>query len=189
MQGKKIVTLFINCRDDHLWHLQNRHAINPPSWTKSRLYASYQFMFTILSISDSDKHRTSIVQEYTKRLGKSVKILDLKPNRNGNVQQIISADTENVITHLQKFSDTKKILLSKEWKQLDTLALHKLLTNQNAVFIIGGPYGLDEASLSKYIDMKISFWMITLPHWLAKTTLLEQLYRISTIEQWKSYHY
>jgi 23S rRNA pseudoU1915 N3-methylase RlmH len=94
-------------------------------------------MYTILSISDSDKHRKSVVDEYAKRLGKSVKIIDLKPSKNGSKQQIISADTENIIAHLQKISDTKKILLSKEGKQLDTLALHKLLTNQNAVFIIG----------------------------------------------------
>ncbi len=146
-------------------------------------------MFTIISISDSDKHRQSVVQEYTKRLWKSVKILDLKPSKNGNTQQIISADTENIISHLQKFSDTKKILLSKEWKQLDTLVLHKFLTNQNIVFIIWWPYGLDEKKLTPYIDEKISFGAITLPHGLAKVTLLEQLYRIGTIEQGKSYHY
>jgi 23S rRNA (pseudouridine1915-N3)-methyltransferase len=79
--------------------------------------------------------------------------------------------------------------LSKEGKQLDTLALHTLLTNKNTVFIIGWPYGLNEQSLDKYIDAKISFGAITLPHGLAKVTLLEQLYRISTIEQGKSYHY
>jgi 23S rRNA (pseudouridine1915-N3)-methyltransferase len=57
------------------------------------------------------------------------------------------------------------------------------------VFIIGWPYGLDEPVLAKYIDVKISFWAITLPHGLAKVTLLEQLYRIGTIEDGKSYHY
>ena len=146
-------------------------------------------MFTILAISDSDKHREKVREEYTKRLWKSVKILDLKPSKNGNTQQIISADTENIISHLQKFSDTKKILLSKEGKQLDTLALHKFLTNQNIVFIIWWPYGLDEKKLTPLIDEKISFGAITLPHGLAKVTLLEQLYRIWTIEQGKSYHY
>jgi len=90
---------------------------------------------------------------------------------------------------LEKFSAYNKILLSKEGKQLDTLALHTLLTNQNTVFIIGGPYGLNEQKLTPYIDHKISFGSITLPHGLAKVILLEQLYRISTIEQGKSYHY
>ncbi|HBB04224.1 TPA: hypothetical protein DCZ39_05025 [Patescibacteria group bacterium] len=39
------------------------------------------------------------------------------------------------------------------------------------------------------MDGKISFGAITLPHGLAKVTLLEQIYRIGTIEQGKSYHY
>ncbi len=146
-------------------------------------------MFVILSISDSDKHWNAVVDEYTKRLGRSVKIENIVPSRKGNTEQMIQADTENIIAKLGKFSEYKKILLSKEGKQLDTLALHTFLTNKNCVFIIGWPYGLNETELTKYIDSKISFGAITLPHGLAKVTLLEQFYRISTIEQGKSYHY
>ncbi|MEI8091513.1 MAG: hypothetical protein WCG98_04745 [bacterium] len=70
--------------------------------------------------------------------------MNLKPSRNGTVQQIISADTQNIITHLSKFSDTQKILLSKEGKQLDTMGFAALVRNKDlesrfsgAVFIIG----------------------------------------------------
>ena len=146
-------------------------------------------MFTILNISDSDKHWDAVVGEYSKRLGKSVKIENIKPSRKGNTQQMIQADTENIIAKLEKFSAYKKILLSKEGKLVTTMDLHKMLTDKDCVFIIGWPYGLDEPALAKHIDSKISFGAITLPHGLAKVTLLEQLYRIGTIEQWKSYHY
>lgn len=146
-------------------------------------------MFIILSISDSDKHREKVVEEYTKRLGKAVKIENIKPSRKGNNQQMIQADTENIITKLEKFSGYKKILLSKEGKLSTTMDLHKMFTDKNCVFIIGWPYGLNEPLLDNVIDAKISFWAITLPHGLAKVTLLEQLYRIGTIEQGKSYHY
>ena len=146
-------------------------------------------MFIILNISDSDKHREKVVEEYTKRLGKSVKIENIKPSRKGNNQQIIQADTENIIAKLQKFSEYKKVLLSKEGKLSTTMDLHKIFTDKNCVFVIGWPYGLNESALDNYIDTKISFWAITLPHGLAKVTLLEQLYRISTIAQGKSYHY
>lgn len=94
-------------------------------------------MFVILSISDSDKHWNAVVDEYTKRLGRSVKIENITPSRKGNTEQMIQADTENIIAKLGKFSEYKKILLSKEGKQLDTLALHTFLTNKNCVFIIG----------------------------------------------------
>lgn len=146
-------------------------------------------MFTILSISDSDKHREKVVGEYTKRLWRSLKMLNLKPSKNGNVQQIIAADTQNIITHLSKFSDAQKILLSKEGKPLDTMQLATLVRNKDSVFIIWWPYWLDENLLSKHLNFQISFWTITLPHGLAKVTLLEQLYRVWTIEQGKSYHY
>lgn len=146
-------------------------------------------MFVILSISDSDKHREKVVDEYTKRLGRSVKIENITPSRKGNTKQMIQADTENIIAKLGKFSEYKKILLSKEGKQVTTMELHKQFMNKDIIFIIGGPYGLNEAELTKHIDSKISFGAITLPHGLAKVTLLEQLYRISTIEQGKNYHY
>lgn len=146
-------------------------------------------MFVILSISDSDKHWNAVVDEYTKRLGRSVKIENITPSRKGNTEQMIQADTENIIAKLGKFSGYKKVLLSKEGKQLTTMELHKQFMNKDIIFIIGGPYGLNEAELTKHIDSKISFGAITLPHGLAKVTLLEQLYRISTIEQGKSYHY
>ncbi len=146
-------------------------------------------MFTILSISDSDKHREKVVDEYSKRLGKSVKIINIKPSKNGTTQQIIAKDTENMIVQLKKFSDVLKILLSKEGKSLDTMQFAALCKNKDIVFIIGGPYGFDEPTLTPYIDSKLSFGSITLPHGLAKVTLLEQLYRISTIRQGKSYHY
>ena len=94
-------------------------------------------MFTILSISDSDKHRKSVVEEYTKRLGKSVKIVDIKQSKNGKNQQIIDKDTETIIAHLQKFSDTTKILLSKEGKVVDTMQFAALCRNKDSVFIIG----------------------------------------------------
>lgn len=71
-------------------------------------------MFIILSISDSDKHREKVVEEYTKRLGKSVKIENITPSRKGNTEQMIQADTENIIAKLEKFSEYKKVLLSKE---------------------------------------------------------------------------
>ena len=94
-------------------------------------------MFIILNISDSDKHREKVVEEYTKRLGKSVKIENIKPSRKGNNQQIIQADTENIIAKLQKFSEYKKVLLSKEGKLSTTMDLHKIFTDKNCVFVIG----------------------------------------------------
>ncbi|MFZ2150715.1 MAG: 23S rRNA (pseudouridine(1915)-N(3))-methyltransferase RlmH [Candidatus Absconditicoccaceae bacterium] len=147
--------------------------------------------YIILSISDSDKHFDSAIKEYQKRLGKSLKIENVKPTRNGSVEQIIQKDTQNIINTISKrFGSYKKVLLSKEGENLNTDQIFDFCKkNNDVIFIIGGPYGFDEKLLKKNIDLKISFGSITLQHGLAKLILLEQLYRITMISQNKSYHY
>jgi 23S rRNA (pseudouridine1915-N3)-methyltransferase len=149
-------------------------------------------MITILSISDSDKHFNTAIDEYLKRMGKWVTIINLKPSKHGNRDQVIQADTQLILDRHQKNnkSDTVMYLLSKEWKQLSTLQLVDLMKQtSHQVRMIGGPYGLDEDRLKSMIQWRIAFGQITLPHWLAKLTLLEQVYRAQTIVEGKQYHY
>ena len=147
-------------------------------------------MFVILNISDSDKHWDIAIKEYTKRLGKEISIEDTKPVKNGTQEQIIEKETDLILEKLEKkYKDRNKVLLSKSGEQYSTEELGKFLWYKKTVFIIWGPYGLDENSLLKIGVKRISFGKITLPHWLAKLTLLEQIYRIGTIESWKKYHY
>jgi 23S rRNA pseudoU1915 N3-methylase RlmH len=78
-------------------------------------------LFVILNISDSDKHRDTAIQEYTKRLGKTVSIEDIKPVKNGTQEQIISKETEIILEKLEKkYKDRNKVLLSKDGKQYST---------------------------------------------------------------------
>ena len=59
-------------------------------------------MVAILSISDSDKHFESAIQEYEKRLGRLIKIQNIKPFRATNNKIVIKRDTENIISIVQK---------------------------------------------------------------------------------------
>ena len=143
----------------------------------------------ILCVSDSDKHFASAIDEYLKRMGKDVEIITLKPEKNWTREQIIAKETDTVISKLAK--DTNyKILLSKDGKQTTTEDLVGVLSTHNSItFIIGGPYGLDEPKLDSIINIKVAFGKITLPHGLAKLTVLEQVYRVKSIMDWKEYHY
>ena len=146
--------------------------------------------YVILNISDSDKHWASAIWEYTKRLWKSVILENLKPCKNGTREQIIEKETWEILEKLnRKYKDLDYILMSKDWDLVTTEKLFDICKNKNIVFIIGWPYGLNEDELVKNWAKKVAFWKITLPHWLAKLTLLEQIYRIWTIETGKSYHY
>ncbi|HCB51043.1 TPA: hypothetical protein DEP21_00375 [Patescibacteria group bacterium] len=95
-------------------------------------------MFTILSISDSDKHRNSAIQEYEKRLGKLISIENIKPSKNGTHEQIIQKDTENIIQILEKkYKNHYKIMMSKDGKLLTTEEFTSLVSKPNhVVFII-----------------------------------------------------
>lgn len=149
-------------------------------------------MFVILSVSDSDKHFSWAIQEYEKRLSKEVKIENLKPFRDDNQSFVIEKETENIISVIKKkYSWYQKILLIKEWKAYDTLEFAKMIKGKNFVFIIWWPYWVNERLLKDtFPELKeFSFWAITLPHWLAKLTLIEQIYRSTTIRNWKKYHY
>ena len=149
-------------------------------------------MFTILCIADSDKHFSSAIEEYCKRLGKDLKIENLKPFKDDNHHLVIQKETKSLIEVLsKKYSSAQKILMIKKWEKRDTIELAQNLKAKETVFIIGWPYGVDEAQLVAAFPQikKLSFWAITLPHGLAKLTLIEQLYRVTTLRTGKKYHY
>ena len=72
-------------------------------------------MHIILNISDSDKHFSSAIEEYQKRLGKDVNFDTLKPFKDDNHNLVIQKETESVIKTIEKkYMNYKKILLAKE---------------------------------------------------------------------------
>lgn len=79
-------------------------------------------MYTILSLSDSDKHFDSALAEYTKRLQKNLTIIDLKPNKADNRELAIQRDTDLILDWLSKNKDKydQFILMSVNGKDSPT---------------------------------------------------------------------
>lgn len=150
-------------------------------------------MIKIITICDSYKHFEEPVKEYKKRLWKKVEIIKLKPSKKDTVLEIIKEDTNTIINKLSKLS-AFKIVLSITGKTFWTLEFlnyleYKFQNNWEIAFVIWWPYWLDYQELKNHIDFEISFSPMTFPHIEALVILLEQLYRIDTIKQKKSYHY
>lgn len=72
-------------------------------------------MFALVAIADSDKHFASAISEYEKRLGKELKIENLKPFKDSNQSLVISKETQLLIDILhKKYAQWEKVLLIKE---------------------------------------------------------------------------
>lgn len=154
-------------------------------------------MISIWSISDSDKHFSDAILEYTKRLWKDIQIINYKTSKKDNQAQIIQEDTEMIIEKVESAKKAKNayvILLSKDGKSLDTdqrryMIELKRIQSQDIIFLIGWPYGFDEEKLGTLVDLKLSFGAVTMPHGLVKLVVLEQIYRCLQIIGGRQYHY
>jgi 23S rRNA (pseudouridine1915-N3)-methyltransferase len=86
------------------------------------------------------------------------------------------------------------ICLDEKGKEMTSVQLSKQLRkwteepNLTPCFIIGGPFGLSE-EIKQAARFKISLSKMTLPHELARTVLLEQLYRAASILIGSPYHH
>jgi len=73
-------------------------------------------------------------------------------------------------------------------KIIDSFEFSKLLQDKMSVqFYIGGPYGFEDEFLNK-CDQVISLGKLTMSHKIAKTVLLEQIYRGFSILSNHPYH-
>ncbi len=103
------------------------------------------------------------------------------------------ADKHNDEAHiLEAAGNSYKIALEIEGKQFSSPELAKFLEKRaldgrEVSLLIGGPDGLPQA-VRDAADYQWSFGKLTLPHDLAMVTLLETLYRASTINAGQPYH-
>lgn len=150
-------------------------------------------MIKIYIVWDSFKHFQTPIDEYLKRFWKKVKIIKIKPSKSWTKEQIIEKDTKNLNKILQKSQDFN-VLLSLNWTQFSSEEIAYKIISKNLnlwkpiSFFIWWAFWLDEEKLVN-VDLKISLWKITLPHWLALLILLEQIYRSFQILEGKDYHY
>ncbi|EKE28389.1 MAG: hypothetical protein ACD_3C00067G0023 [uncultured bacterium (gcode 4)] len=150
-------------------------------------------MLQIIIVSDSFNHFDKPISEYIKRLGKEVKIFKIKPEKNGEIATIIKKETEKI----KEIIDKEKwyfIGLDFLWDEISTEDfndfINKTIQRQPKItFVIGGSYGYDKEMMDPYFQKKLSLSKMTFPHSMAFLMLLEQIYRIKSIEKKTGYHH
>ena len=146
-------------------------------------------MIKIISFVDSFKHYSEPIKEFQKRLWKEIELIKLKPIKNWNV---IEKETDILVDLLSK-ENWFKIVLNPNWKNLSTEEFYDLLESKkqnykNIIFIIWGANWIEYSKIKHLVDFELNFWKMIMPHILILLVLIEQVYRISMIKKWTSYH-
>ena len=137
--------------------------------------------------------------EFEKRIGAYAKLsqIELKEFRVGDESSAAARklamenEAKRIAEVLPKKS--RKIALCVEGKQMSSPAFAEKIEKLkdegclHMVFIIGGPYGLDE-SIKSLCDMRLSLSEMTFNHRMARLLLLEQIYRALNISAGGNYH-
>ncbi|HOZ87105.1 MAG TPA: 23S rRNA (pseudouridine(1915)-N(3))-methyltransferase RlmH [Bacteroidia bacterium] len=91
-------------------------------------------------------------------------------------------------------ADDFLVLLDENGKEMDSVGFSQFIAQkQNAstkrlVFLIGGPFGFDEA-IYKRANFTLSFSKMTFSHQMIRLFFMEQLYRAFTILKGEKYHH
>ena len=134
-----------------------------------------------------ENYLINAVNDYFERINKyhKISILELKDSEN-----II--DEEKELLKIIKNDKSYKILLDIKGEEVSSIEFSTLINDKlthfsSITFIIGSSNGVSE-NIKNFMNQKISFGKITMPHGLFRAVLLEQIYRSFKILNNESYH-
>ena len=134
-----------------------------------------------------ENYLINAVNDYFERINKyhKISILELKDSDN-------IFDEEKELLKIIQNDKSYKILLDINGEEvtstkLSTLINDKLTHFSSITFIIGSSNGVSE-NIKNFVNQRISFGKITMPHGLFRAVLLEQIYRSFKILNNESYH-
>lgn len=134
-----------------------------------------------------ENYLVNAVNDYFERINKyhKISILELKDSEN-----II--DEEKELLKIIQNDKSYKILLDIKGEEVSSIEFSTLINDKlthfsSITFIIGSSNGVSE-NIKNFMNQKISFGKITMPHGLFRAVLLEQIYRSFKILNNESYH-
>ena len=132
-----------------------------------------------------ENYLINAVNDYFERINKyhKISILELKDSEN-----IFDEEKLKIIQNDKSY----KILLDIKGEEVSSIEFSTLINDKlthfsSITFIIGSSNGVSE-NIKNFVNQKISFGKITMPHGLFRAVLLEQIYRSFKILNNESYH-
>lgn len=134
-----------------------------------------------------ENYLINAVNDYFERINKyhKISILELKDSEN-------IFDEEKELLKIIQNDKSYKILLDIKGEEVSSIEFSTLINDKlthfsSITFIIGSSNGVSE-NIKNFVNQKISFGKITIPHGLFRAVLLEQIYRSFKILNNESYH-
>lgn len=134
-----------------------------------------------------ENYLVNAVNDYYERVNKyhKISILELKDSEN-----II--DEEKELLKIIQNDKSYKFLLDIKGEEVSSIEFSTLINDKlthfsSITFIIGSSNGVSE-NIRNFVNQRISFGKITMPHGLFRAVLLEQIYRSFKILNNESYH-
>lgn len=134
-----------------------------------------------------ENYLINAVNDYFERVNKyhKLSIIELKDSDN-------IFDEEKELLKIIQNDKSYKILLDIKGEEVSSIEFSTLINDKlthfsSITFIIGSSNGVSE-NIKNFVNQKISFGKITMPHGLFRAVLLEQVYRSFKILNNESYH-
>ena len=134
-----------------------------------------------------ENYLINAVNDYFERINKyhKISILELKDTEN-------LVDDEKELLKIIQNDKSYKILLDIKGEEVSSIEFSTLINDKlthfsSITFIIGSSNGVSE-NIKNFVNQRISFGKITMPHGLFRAVLLEQIYRSFKILNNESYH-
>ncbi len=152
----------------------------------------------LLAIGKTDSTALAeLISEYEKRLRRYITfeleiIPDIKKSGKLSEAEQLHKEAEVILTRLN--AGDKIVLLDEHGRQHSSVGFARYLQQhmnsgiKRLVFIVGGPYGLDE-QLKKRASESWSLSKLTFSHQMVRLFAVEQIYRAMTILKNQPYHH
>jgi len=146
----------------------------------------------ILSIGKfKDENCESLFLEYKKRTKFDITLKELNLKKNFEGEKLKEEEGKLLLQNIN--NNSKTIVLDERGKIISTIEFCDLITKyqNNSIgevnFIIGGAEGLSQEVRDK-ADFILSFGKMVFPHLFVRVMLMEQLYRVYTLQNGHPYH-
>lgn len=134
-----------------------------------------------------ENYLINAVNDYFERVNKYHKLFIIELKDSDNI-----IDEEKELLKTIQNDKSYKILLDIKGEEVSSIEFSTLINDKlthfsSITFIIGSSNGVSE-NIKNFMNQKISFGKITMPHGLFRAVLLEQIYRSFKILNNESYH-